>query len=81
MSLGDKFRLLLTTTLREDGVPDDGDFLTMGKYCLFCPPSPLPKRKLTYKFVLVPIEQPPTVTRLCTVARLVFWLTIAECPL
>jgi len=29
MSLGDKFRLLLTTTLREDGVPDDGDFLTM----------------------------------------------------
>ena len=36
MSLGDKFRLLLTTTLREDGVPDDGDFLTMGKSYLFC---------------------------------------------
>ena len=36
MSLGDKFRLLLTTTLREDGVPDDGDFLTMGNSCLFC---------------------------------------------
>ena len=31
VSLGDKFRLLLTTSLREDGVPDDGDFLTMGK--------------------------------------------------
>ena len=44
MSLGDKFRLLLTTTLREDGVPDDGDFLTMGKYCLFCPLSSLPER-------------------------------------
>ncbi|XP_003386300.1 PREDICTED: DNA-directed RNA polymerases I, II, and III subunit RPABC3-like [Amphimedon queenslandica] len=28
VSLGDKFRLLLTTTLREDGLPDDGDFLT-----------------------------------------------------
>ena len=34
MSLGDKFRLLLTTTLREDGVPDDGDFLTMGNSVL-----------------------------------------------
>lgn len=30
VSLGDKFRLLLTTTLREDGMPDDGDFLTTG---------------------------------------------------
>ena len=31
VSLGDKFRLLLTTSLREDGVPDDGDYLTMGQ--------------------------------------------------
>ena len=31
VSLGDKFRLQLTTSLREDGVPDDGDYLTMGK--------------------------------------------------
>lgn len=31
VSLGDKFRLLLTTTLKEDGMPDDGDFLTTGK--------------------------------------------------
>ena len=30
VSLGDKFRLQLTTSLREDGVPDDGDYLTMG---------------------------------------------------
>ena len=36
MSLGDKFRLLLTTTLREDGVPDDGDFLTMGNCLSVC---------------------------------------------
>ena len=42
MSLGDKFRLLLTTTLREDGVPDDGDFLTMGKSRLFCRMSVCP---------------------------------------
>lgn len=32
MSLGDKFRLVLTTSLREDGMPDDGDFLTAGTY-------------------------------------------------
>ena len=31
VSLGDKFRLQLTTSLREDGVPDDGDYLAMGK--------------------------------------------------
>ena len=31
VSLGDKFRLQLTTSLREDGVPDDGDYLTMGE--------------------------------------------------
>ena len=30
VSLGDKFRLQLTTSLREDGVPDDGDYLAMG---------------------------------------------------
>ena len=30
VSLGDKFRLQLTTSLREDGLPDDGDYLTMG---------------------------------------------------
>ena len=30
VSLGDKFRLQLTTTLKEDGMPDDGDFLTAG---------------------------------------------------
>ena len=30
VGLGDKFRLLLTSTLREDGVPDDGDYLNMG---------------------------------------------------
>lgn len=30
VSLGDKFRLLLTTTLKEDGMPDEGDFLTSG---------------------------------------------------
>lgn len=33
VSLGDKFRLLLTTTLREDGVPDDGDYLASGRTC------------------------------------------------
>ena len=32
VSLGDKFRLQLTTSLREDGLPDDGDYLTMGTY-------------------------------------------------
>lgn len=31
VSLGDKFRLQLTTSLREDGVPDDGDYLAMGE--------------------------------------------------
>ena len=31
VSLGDKFRLQLTTSLREDGVPDDGDYLATGK--------------------------------------------------
>ena len=31
VSLGDKFRLQLTTSLREDGLPDDGDYLTMGE--------------------------------------------------
>ena len=31
MSLGNKFRLLITTTLREDGVPDDGDYLATGQ--------------------------------------------------
>lgn len=30
VSLGDKFRLQLTTSLREDGVPDDGDYLATG---------------------------------------------------
>ena len=30
VSLGNKFRLQLTTSLREDGLPDDGDYLTMG---------------------------------------------------
>lgn len=33
VSLGDKFRLQLTTSLREDGVPDDGDYLAMGEIC------------------------------------------------
>lgn len=28
VSLGNKFRLQLTTSLREDGLPDDGDYLT-----------------------------------------------------
>lgn len=32
VSLGDKFRLLLTTSLKEDGMPDDGDFLNTGIY-------------------------------------------------
>ena len=32
VSLGDKFRLLLTTSLKEDGMPDDGDFLNTGTY-------------------------------------------------
>ncbi|CAI8006179.1 DNA-directed RNA polymerases I, II, and III subunit RPABC3 [Geodia barretti] len=31
VSLGDKFRLQLTTSLREDGVPDDGDYLATGE--------------------------------------------------
>lgn len=31
VNLGDKFRLQLTTSLREDGLPDDGDYLTMGE--------------------------------------------------
>lgn len=31
VSLGNKFRLQITTSLREDGLPDDGDYLTMGK--------------------------------------------------
>ena len=30
VSLGNKFRLQLTTSLREDGLPDDADYLTMG---------------------------------------------------
>lgn len=30
VNLADKFRLLLTTSLKEDGMPDDGDFLTSG---------------------------------------------------
>lgn len=30
VSLGNKFRLQVTTSLREDGLPDDGDYLTMG---------------------------------------------------
>ena len=30
VSLGEKFRLLLTTSLKEDGMPDDGDFLSTG---------------------------------------------------
>ena len=34
VSLGDKFRLLLTTSLKEDGMPDDGDFLSTGDYLL-----------------------------------------------
>ena len=32
VSLGDKFRLQLTTSLREDGVPDDGDYLATGEH-------------------------------------------------
>ena len=39
VSLGDKFRLQLTTSLREDGVPDDGDYLAMGETrykCVVC---------------------------------------------
>jgi hypothetical protein len=36
VSLGDKFRLQLTTSLREDGVPDDGDYLATGEIrCIF----------------------------------------------
>ena len=31
VALGNKFRLVLTTSLREDGMPDDGDFLTAGR--------------------------------------------------
>lgn len=34
IALGDKFRLLVTTSLREDGVPDDGDYLSMGEHQL-----------------------------------------------
>ncbi len=34
VSLGDKYRLQLTTSLREDGLPDDGDYLTMGRLLL-----------------------------------------------
>lgn len=34
VSLGNKFRLQVTTSLREDGLPDDGDYLTMGKEVL-----------------------------------------------
>lgn len=30
VSLGDKFRLVVTTSLKEDGMADDGDFLTAG---------------------------------------------------
>lgn len=30
VTLSDKFRLLLTTSLKEDGMPDDGDFLNTG---------------------------------------------------
>jgi DNA-directed RNA polymerase I, II, and III subunit RPABC3 len=26
LSLGDKFRMVIATSLREDGVPDDGEF-------------------------------------------------------
>lgn len=37
VSLGDKFRLQLTTSLREDGVPDDGDYLTMGEHNIIQP--------------------------------------------
>ena len=32
VSLGNKFRLQLTTSLREDGLPDDGDYLTTGDF-------------------------------------------------
>jgi DNA-directed RNA polymerase I, II, and III subunit RPABC3 len=32
-SLGDKFRLLLTTTLKEDSMIDDGDFFSTGTLC------------------------------------------------
>lgn len=35
VSLGNKFRLQLTTSLREDGLSDDADYLTMGKCCNF----------------------------------------------
>lgn len=31
MNLGDKFRLLITTTIRKDEKPDDGDYLFSGK--------------------------------------------------
>ena len=30
VSLGDKFRLVVTTSLKEDGMADDADFLTAG---------------------------------------------------
>ena len=37
MNLGDKFRLLVTTTLRKDEKPDDGDYLSSvsGKIVIF----------------------------------------------
>ena len=40
VSLGDKFRLQLTTSLREDGVPDDGDYLASGWLITTPPPPP-----------------------------------------
>ena len=36
VSLGNKFRLQLTTSLREDGLPDDADYLTMGNIICRC---------------------------------------------
>lgn len=39
ISLGNKFRLQLTTSLREDGLPDDGDYLTTGELdCIIVEP-------------------------------------------
>ena len=35
VALGNKFRLVLTTSLREDGMPDDGDFLTAGQAMVY----------------------------------------------
>ena len=37
VNLADRFRLLLTTSLKEDGMPDDGDFLTSGRVILYIP--------------------------------------------